>query len=63
MNEFKKVVALKKYSVVIPKLFNLIINMNHAQRARFLEKAEELFSKERAFINENLTDAGKVRHI
>jgi hypothetical protein len=58
MNEFNKVVALKKYSVVIPKLFNLIINMNQAQRDRLLERAEELFSNERAFSSENLADAG-----
>jgi hypothetical protein len=47
MNVFEKVVTFKKYSVVVPKLFNLILNMNHAQQARLLEKAEELFSNER----------------
>ena len=47
MNDIKKVVSLKKYNVVIPKLFNLIRNMNHPQQARLLEKAEELLSKER----------------
>ena len=49
MNELEKVVALKKYNVVLPKLFNLIKNMNHAQQARLLEKAEELFSTEKRF--------------
>ena len=47
MNAFEKVVPFKKYSVVVPKLFNLILNMNHAQQVRLFEKAEELFSKER----------------
>jgi hypothetical protein len=47
MDDLKKVVALRKYNVFIPKLFNLIRNMNHAQQVRLLEKAEELFSKER----------------
>jgi hypothetical protein len=47
MNVFEKVVKFKKYSVVVPKLFNLILHMNHAQQARLLEKAEELFSNER----------------
>jgi type IV pilus assembly protein PilZ len=47
MNASEKVVPFKKYSVVVPKLFNLILNMNHAQQVRLFEKAEELFSKER----------------
>jgi Tfp pilus assembly protein PilZ len=47
MNVFQKADNLKKYNVLIPKLFNLIINMNQAQQMRLLIKAEELFSKER----------------
>jgi Tfp pilus assembly protein PilZ len=47
MGVLGKVVTFKKYSVVVPKLFNLILNMNHVQQVRLLEKAEELFSKER----------------
>jgi hypothetical protein len=47
MNDSSKVVALKKYNVVIPKLINLIKNMNHAQQVRLLVKAEEFSSKER----------------
>lgn len=46
MDDYKKVVSLKKYNVVIPKLFNLITNMNNSQQVRLLEKAEELLSKE-----------------
>jgi hypothetical protein len=47
MNEFKKAVVLKKHNFVVPKLFNLIRNMNHTQQARVLEKAEELLSEEK----------------
>ncbi len=47
MDVFEKVVTFKKYRVVVPKLFNLILNMNHTQQVRLLEKAEELSSKER----------------
>jgi hypothetical protein len=46
MDECKKVVSLRKYNVVLPKLFNLIMNMSNAQQVRLLEKAEELLSKE-----------------
>jgi hypothetical protein len=46
MDDCKKVVPLRKYNVVIPKLFNLIMNMSNAQQVRLLEKAEELLSKE-----------------
>jgi hypothetical protein len=46
MNYCKKVVPLRKYNVVIPKLFNLITNMSNAQQVRLLKKAEELLSKE-----------------
>jgi hypothetical protein len=51
MNVIEKVVKFKKYSVVVPKLFNLILNMNHAQQTRLLELAGELFSKERRVYN------------
>ena len=47
LNNLKKVVALRKYNVCIPKLFKLIRNMNHAQQVRLLEKAEELLSQEK----------------
>jgi hypothetical protein len=34
MDDGKKVVLLRKYNVVLPKLFNLIMNMSNAQQVR-----------------------------
>ena len=47
MNVSKEIIAIKKYSVVIPRLFDLILKMNHAQRVMLLKKAEELSSNEK----------------
>ena len=47
MNTDKEVTMIKKYSVVTLRLFNLILNMNNAQRVMLLKKAEELSSSER----------------
>jgi Tfp pilus assembly protein PilZ len=47
MNANKEVITIKKYSVVIPRLFDLILKMNHAQRVMLLKKAEELSSNEK----------------
>ena len=47
MDSVEKIIKIKKYSVVIPRLFNLILNMNHSQRVKLLKKAEELASSER----------------
>lgn len=43
--------ALKKYSVVIPKLFQIILNLSEEKQLSLLQYAEELLVKERrAFI-------------
>ena len=43
--------ALKKYNVVIPKLFQIILNISEEKQRLLLEYAEELLVKERrAFI-------------
>jgi len=51
MTANKEVSTIKKYSVVIPRLFDLILKMNHAQRVMLLKKAEELSSSERRKSN------------
>ena len=63
MNNLKKVVPLRKYNIVLPKLFNLIMNMSNAQQVRLLKKAEELLSEEKRIFNKNLENAYKVLHI
>jgi len=43
--------ALKKYNVVIPKLFQIILNLPEEKQLALLQYAEELLIKERrAFI-------------
>ena len=43
--------ALKKYNVVIPKLFQIILNLSEEKQLALLQYAEELLIKERrAFI-------------
>jgi Tfp pilus assembly protein PilZ len=43
--------ALKKYNVVIPKLFQIILNLSEEKQLLLLEYAEELLVKERrAFV-------------
>ena len=61
MNDLKKVVALRKYNVVIPKLFNLMRNMNHSQQIRLLEKAEKLFSEEMRIYQKNSCRIGDYK--
>jgi Tfp pilus assembly protein PilZ len=46
----EKIHKIRKYNIVIYKLFNLILNMNTAQQVRLLEKAEKLFKERRACI-------------
>ena len=44
-------IALKKYNVVIPKLFQIILNLPEDKQLELLQHAEELLIKERrAFI-------------
>ena len=45
-----KIHKIKKYNIVISKLFNLILNMNTAQQVRLLEKAEKLFHERRSNV-------------
>ena len=54
MDDLKKVVPLKKYNVVIPKLFNLITNMSNAQQFRLLEKQKNYCQKKATFSNKIL---------
>ena len=43
--------ALKKYNVVIPKLFQIILNLSEEKQLALLQQAEDLLIKERrAFI-------------
>jgi Tfp pilus assembly protein PilZ len=47
-------VALKKYNVVIPKLFQIILNLPEEKQLALLQHAEELLVKEkRAFIRKS----------
>jgi hypothetical protein len=46
--------ALKKYNVVIPKLFQIILNLPEEKQLALLQHAEELLVKERrAFIRKS----------
>jgi Tfp pilus assembly protein PilZ len=46
--------ALKKYNVVIPKLFQIILNLPEEKQVALLQHAEELLVKERrAFIRKS----------
>jgi Tfp pilus assembly protein PilZ len=46
--------ALKKYNVVIPKLFQIILNLPEEKQSALLQHAEELLVKERrAFIRKS----------
>ena len=48
--------ALKKYSVVIPKLFQIILNLPEEKQIELLQYAEDLLIKERrAFIRKKCT--------
>ena len=43
----QKIVKFSKYNLVIAKLYNLILNLNEAQQVALLEKAQELYTKEK----------------
>ena len=48
-----KIHKIKKYNIVIYKLFNLILNMNAVQQVTLLEKAEKLFQERRSNIRKS----------
>ena len=48
-----KICKIKKYNIVIYKLFNLILNMNAAQQVRLFEKAEKIFHERRSDVRKS----------
>jgi Tfp pilus assembly protein PilZ len=48
-----KIHKIKKYNIVIYKLFKLILNMNTAQQVRLLEKAEKLLHERRSNVRKS----------
>jgi hypothetical protein len=50
--------ALKKYNVVIPKLFQIILNLPEEKQLALLQHAEELLVKE-----EKMLYSGQLRNL